>query len=144
MLSLAKMLLLLLLLLQLLAASEQQLEQLELPILVVGMSRCGTSSLAAYFACDGHTSLRVTHHLCAFGHAPRLADYVAARVHANLAAQRAPLADCDAFDVYAELGAAKPGFCFFAQAEPAALLALHAQFPRATLLLNRRNSSVRR
>lgn len=97
------------------------------PIIVVGMPKCGTTSLADYFRCG---NLRVSHHDC-----PGQPCGICVKSNAQNAVPL--LQGCGEFEVYAQLdvdGIDGPDYCYFPQIE--LLDGLLDNYPNATLVLN--------
>lgn len=136
-----------------------------LPVLVVGLPKAGTTSLASYFACGG---LDTSHYKCvdlaegddSFASDGSTMEQTCGRcIRDALAANEPPLLSCGNFEAWAQMdvagkplarsgevgldddgagGEASEDTCFFPQID--ALDALDAEFPKATLVLNRRAS----
>ena len=110
----------------------QKVGQWPNPLLVVGLPKAGTSSIAEYFRCGGIE--KVAHHKC-------LNRACGAIIQKNLQAGRSPLFATGKNDVYVqidvELNVDKGLPCFFPQIE--ALEDLHHAHPNSTLLLNTRD-----
>ena len=96
------------------------------PILVVGMPKGGTTTLAEYFTCGG---LRVSHWRCGGQN-----ELCGALIRENVKANRPPLQNTGGYDVYAQLD----GDCYFPQI--VALEEIHQAYPDATLILNLRDA----
>ena len=104
------------------------------PIIVLGMLKAGTSSVAQYFKCGG---LVTSHYKC------RL-QYCGECIRNNMDLGRPPFTSCGDYTVWAQIDYASspmhrhdPEACYFPQVE--ALDAIHAEFPNATFILNTRN-----
>ena len=139
--------------------------RVSLPVLVVGLPKAGTTSLASYFACGG---LDTSHYKCvdlvegddSFASDGSTMDQTCGRcIRDALATNEPPLRSCGNFEAWAQMdvagkplarsgvagldgagagGEAPDDTCFFPQID--ALDALDAEFPKATLVLNRRAS----
>lgn len=115
------------------------------PIIVLGLMKCGTSSLRDYFRTN--PSNRVSHWKCK-GTAPNPPRYCGQCVSRNVEAGRPPLESCGDYNVWAQLDVAfQPAkmtkisgidnsSCYFPQVE--ALRALIDSYPTATFILNHR------
>ena len=139
--------------------------RISLPVLVVGLPKAGTTSLASYFACGG---LDTSHYKCvtlaegddSFASTGSTMEQTCGRcIRDALAMNEPPLRSCGNFEAWAQMdvagrplarsgevgldgagagGGASDDTCFFPQID--ALDALDAEFPKATLVLNRRAS----
>uniref|UniRef100_A0A7S0X5R9 Sulfotransferase n=1 Tax=Mantoniella antarctica TaxID=81844 RepID=A0A7S0X5R9_9CHLO len=124
------------------------------PIMVVGMPKAGTSTIAAYFQCG---NVKSSHYQCVGN------EYCGVCIDRNVKAGVPPFANCGDYDVYSQLdimgncttkkplvkrgmpegtkSGARRGLepwdvCYMPQVE--ALEAIHSQFPNATFILNHR------
>lgn len=113
-------------------------KEIELPILVVGMPKVGTTSITEFFKCSGR--YKVSHHQCKGrgGH-----GRCGVLIRDNVLEGRPPLQATGDFDVYAQMDAFALSAkyfdykCYMPQVE--ILNELHAHYPNATLILNTRN-----
>ena len=107
-----------------------------LPIIVVGMPKSGTSTIAAYFHCG---SVKTSHWICGVG-----GRKCGLCIKGNMDAGKPPFSDCGGYEVYAQIdvvgGRGHPGggnsTCYLPQVE--ALHAIHNEFPNSTFILNHR------
>ena len=136
-----------------------------LPVLVLGLPKAGTTSLASYFACGG---LRTSHYVCvdveegvSFASDGSTMEQTCGRcIKDALEAGNAPLRTCGRYEAWAQMDVTgKPNdgdygldldlhgedaqqssddTCFFPQVD--ALDALDREYPDATFVLNKRNS----
>lgn len=140
-----------------------------LPVLVLGLPKAGTTSLAAYFACGG---LRTSHYVCmdqegspfeeneSFASDGSEMEQTCGRcIRDALVKGNSPLETCGRYEAWAQMDVAgKPNdgdeglddadgpsssssddTCFFPQVD--ALDALDLEYPRATFVLNKRAST---
>lgn len=110
------------------------------PIIVLGMPKAGTSTIAEYFECG---NVKTSHYHC------KEETYCGDCISRNMKLGSPPFSNCGEFDVYAQIefegepmwlttgrGLEEGEKCYFPQVE--ALDAIHAEFPRATFILNHR------
>jgi len=104
------------------------------PVLVVGMPKAGTSTVAEYFRCGGVR--RISHWTGCQGKISR--GYCAHIIHSNVVEKQVdPLFDSGDNNVYAQLDYPGKDFCYFPQVE--VLEEIHKFHPTSTLILNQRN-----
>mmetsp|Transcript_29261 Transcript_29261/g.41422 ORF Transcript_29261/g.41422 Transcript_29261/m.41422 type:complete len:282 (+) Transcript_29261:115-960(+) len=102
------------------------------PLIVVGLPKAGTNSIAEYFRCGGIQN--VAHNKC-LNH-----DFCGSTIQQNILAGQNPLLNTGNADVYVqidvELDVTKGLPCYFPQIE--ALDSIHRAHPNSTFLLNTR------
>ena len=114
------------------------------PIIVIGMPKAGTSTIAEYFECG---SVKTSHYFCA---PEEVVDYCGLCIQRNIrAGMPRPLSACGDYDVFSQMdftggsqwrtGDPDSGACYFPQCEEEAMEAISAEFPSATFILNTRS-----
>jgi hypothetical protein len=118
-------------------SSQQQVSSIEYwpnPIIVVGLPKSGTNSIASYFRCGGIE--RVSHHRC-------LNRACGSIIRKNVLEGRKPLSNTGRANVYAQMDVefdpTRGLPCYFPQIE--ALEQIHAAHPQSTFILNTRNTT---
>ena len=100
------------------------------PVIVVGLPKTGTTSVARYFKCGG--GRRVSHWLCKDN------ELCGPIIRNNVRSGKPPLFETGNFDVYAQMDVEDPP-CYFPQVE--ALDEIHKAHPNSTFIFNSRNIS---
>mmetsp|Transcript_13850 Transcript_13850/g.40528 ORF Transcript_13850/g.40528 Transcript_13850/m.40528 type:complete len:1116 (-) Transcript_13850:48-3395(-) len=106
-------------------------EGINLPVIVIGLNKAGTSTIRDYFLCGG---AKTSHYFCGTnGRGP----LCAAMIKSNILNGKPPLSGEVDWEVYAELNSHK--VCYFPQME--SLDEIHRHYPNATFILNLRNTT---
>jgi len=119
-------------------------KKLDLPILVMGLPKSGTTSINEFFVCNGY---KTSHQFCGGKGGSRNIAFCGSIIKSNVEHGYPALFQTGYYDVYTQLDVEmkigsveeSSGECYFPQVE--ALDEIHAEFPKATFILNTRDIS---